>query len=194
MCTKNHNHMRYGSWDKEWERNNFLSLWAILCPFPLQSTWKIKILKKWKKKSLQISSFYTWAPQRTIIWCMFPEIWRVTDRTFCLFGLFLFFCLTTQKIKILNEKKHLEILSFYTCVPQMKIIWCMAPKIWSVTDRIFSHFGPFFSPFTPLTVQKIKTLKKWKKKKKKHTHTHTRGDIITLHKCTKNHDHMLYCS
>ena len=143
----------------------FCHFGLFFAPLPYNQPEKSKFWKNEKKKSLQISSFYTWVPQRTIIWCMFPEIWRVTDRTFCLFGLFLFFCLTTQKIKILNEKKHLEILSFYTCVPQMKIIWCMAPKIWSVTDRIFSHFGPFFSPFTPLTVQKIKTLKKWKKKK-----------------------------
>ena len=28
-CTKNHNHVRYGSWD----RQNFLSFWAIFYPF-----------------------------------------------------------------------------------------------------------------------------------------------------------------
>ena len=39
----------------------------------------------------------------------------------------------------------------------------------------------------PKTAQKMKTPRKWKKKKK------TPGDII-LHKCTKKHDHMLYCS
>ena len=38
---------------------------------------------------------------------------------------------------------------------------------------------------TPLTTQKIKILKKMKK---------APGDIIILHKCTKNHDLMLYCS
>ena len=30
MCTKNHNHMMYGSLDKEWDRHNF---WTIFCPF-----------------------------------------------------------------------------------------------------------------------------------------------------------------
>ena len=59
----------------------------------------------------------------------------------------------------------MEISSFYTCVPQMTITWCMVPEIWSMTDRIFSHFGPFFALFTPLTTQKIKILEKWKKKK-----------------------------
>ena len=33
-----------------------------------------------------------------------------------------------------------------------------------INDRIFCHFGPFFSNFTPLTTRKIKILKKWKKK------------------------------
>ena len=36
-CTKNNNHMMYASWDMEYERQNFLSFWAILCPFPPQN-------------------------------------------------------------------------------------------------------------------------------------------------------------
>ena len=40
-----------------------------------------------------------------------------------------------------------------------------------------------YLPILPLT-QKIKILKKWKK---------IPGYIIILQKCTKNHDHMLYC-
>ena len=53
---------------------------------------------------------------------------------------------TSQKIKILKKwKKHQEIL-FYTSVPYMTITWCIVPaEIWSVTDRIFYHFGPFFA-------------------------------------------------
>ena len=46
---------------------------------------------------------------------------------------------------------------------------------------IFDHFLHFYPP---LTTWKITF---WKMKK-------TPGDNITLHKCTKNHDHMLYCS
>ena len=87
----------------------------------------------------------------------------------------------------------------------MKIIWCMFLEMWSMTDIFFSHFVPkimiicctvteiwgikdviaVFCPFTSLTTQKIKILEKLKK---------IPGDIIILHKCTKNHDHMLYCS
>ena len=49
----------------------------------------------------------------------------------------------------------------------------------------FLPFWTVFCPFSPLTTQKIKILENWKKKP---------GDITILQKCTKNHDHMLYCS
>ena len=42
-----------------------------------------------------------------------------------------------------------------------------------------------FLPFYPQTAQKMKISKKMKK---------TPGDIIILHKCTKNYDYMPYCS
>ena len=50
----------------------------------------------------------------------------------------------------------------------------------------FCHFGSCFA-FTPSPNNaENQNFEKMKKK--------TPGDIITLHKCTKNHDHMLYCS
>ena len=61
MCTINDNHMVYGSWDMECERQNFLSFWTIFCPFNPLTIHKIKILIKWKK-SLEILSFYTCVP------------------------------------------------------------------------------------------------------------------------------------
>ena len=63
----------------------------------------------------------------------------------------------------------------------------MVPEMWSSTDRMFLPLCAIFCPFTsppPTNSQKNKTLKKRKK---------TSGDIIILHNCTKNHDHMLYC-
>ena len=48
----------------------------------------------------------------------------------------------------------------------------------------YFSFWAIFRPFTLITARKMKI-----KKKKK-----IPGDIIILHKCTKNHDHMLYCS
>ena len=49
-------------------------------------------------------------------------------------------------------------------------------------------FSAIFCPFTPLTPQIMKISKKKKNEKKRP------GDNIILHKSTKNHDHMLYCS
>ena len=43
----------------------------------------------------------------------------------------------------------------------------------------------YFSPFTPLTTPENQNPNKMKK---------TPRDIIILHRCTKNHCHMLYCS
>ena len=48
MCTINEDHMMYGLWDMQHERQ-FLSFWATFCPLTLLKTHKIKILKKWKK-------------------------------------------------------------------------------------------------------------------------------------------------
>ena len=62
-----------GSWDMERNGQNFLSFWTTLYPFTPLNTWKIKILKTWKK-SQEIVSFYTYLPQMAIIWCMLPEI------------------------------------------------------------------------------------------------------------------------
>ena len=84
MCTTNDNHMMHGSWDRERNRHNFLSFWTVFCLFIPLTTWKINILKKWKKRI----SFYTCVPYMTIIWCMVPEILSTTDRIFCHFGPF----------------------------------------------------------------------------------------------------------
>ena len=54
-------------------------------------------------------------------------------------------------------------LSFYTCVPHMMIIWSMVPEIWSATDRMFCHFGPFL-PF--YTIKQPKNSNFWKHEKR----------------------------
>ena len=56
-------------------------------------------------------------------------------------------------------------------------------KIRTATELflISDHFLPFYLPKNPENQNFEKKIKK------------TPGDIV-LHKCTKNHDHMLYCS
>ena len=59
--------------------------------------------------------------------------------------------ITTQKKKILKKWKNcLEILSFYTGLTEMRIIWCMVLEITSTADRIFLWFWTIFCPFTPI--------------------------------------------
>ena len=106
---------------------------------------------------------------------MFLSFWAV----FCPFN-----PLTAQKNKILKKWKKMpaDIIILHMCTIK-DIIWCMVPEIWSMTDNFFvilDHFLPFYPPNSP----KNQNFEKMKK---------TPGDII-LHKCTKNHDHMLYCS
>ena len=85
--TINDNYMMYGSWDMKCVRQNFLSFWTILCPFTPLTTWKIKILKNWKKHQ-EISSFYNGVPKIMIICYTVPNIWHITDVTVIfLFGL-----------------------------------------------------------------------------------------------------------
>ena len=82
MCTKNHDHMLYCSWDMAHDTCNFdFSFWAIFCPFthaphlppPPPNIPKNQNFRKWKK-DLEISSFYTSEPNIMIRWCMVPEI------------------------------------------------------------------------------------------------------------------------
>ena len=72
--------------------------------------------------------------------CMIPEIWKAMHITFCHFRPSFAFLPYQQPEKSKfrkNEKKHGEISSFYTCVPQMMLIWYMMPGTFLV---ILDHF------------------------------------------------------
>ena len=58
MRTKNHNHMMYGSWGMKHDRQNFLSFWAIFCPFTSIRTRKSKFWKNEKKIPEDIIIYY----------------------------------------------------------------------------------------------------------------------------------------
>ena len=45
MCSINEDHIIYGSWNTRCDRHNFLSLWAIFCPF---IPWITQKTKCWK--------------------------------------------------------------------------------------------------------------------------------------------------
>ena len=119
----------------------------------------------WKKKNTNHTHVTRRGTPQNFLLAFIDELWK------------------TQNIRILkNEKNLLEISSFYTWVPKTTITWGTVHEIQSET--FFCHFGPFvyhkwrsydiwflryqvgqaiFCPFTSLTIQKIKILKKWKK-------------------------------
>ena len=151
MCTIKDNQIMYGFWDIEHGRDFFVILDHFLPIYPLK-TWKIKVLKKWKKH-LEILSFYTSLTEIMIICYTVPDM--AHNKCNCFFHFGLFFCpftsLTAQKIKIFKKWKNpLEISSFYTCVPKIIIICYTVPEIWCMTD-VYSYFSfwAIFYPFTP---------------------------------------------
>ena len=57
ICTLNESHMMYGSRDTECDRQNFLSLWAIFCPFTPNNLKNLNF-EKMKKIPGDIIIFY----------------------------------------------------------------------------------------------------------------------------------------
>ena len=151
-CVINDSHMMYGSWDMKHDGQNFFVILDHFLPCYFPNNPKSQNFEKPKKilgdiiilhkctKNHDHMLYYSWDMMR--------------DRCNCYFSFWAIFCpftpLTAQKIKILKKwKKHLEISSFYICVPKIMIRWCMVPEIWCMTDVIIFHFGPFFALLPP---------------------------------------------
>ena len=120
----------------------------------------------------------------TITWCMVSEILSMTDRIFSRLDRFLhFYPLWIQKIKILKNWKKMpgHIIILHICTINDNYMMCGS---WDTEchRRNFLLFWTVFCPFTPPATQMLKKMKQ------------KTGDIIILHKRTKNHDHMLHCS
>ena len=116
-----------------------------------------------------------------------------------------FLPLTTRKIKILKKwKNYLTYYHFAYVHHKWKSydVWFL--RLERNRQNSFS-FWTIFCPFTPLTTQKIKIFKNeinaWRYDHFTHVyHKWQSYDIYFVRyearqtKCTKNHDHMLYCS
>ena len=152
--------LRYWAWLTE-----FFVILGHFFPYAPRTTWKTKILKKWKKTN----NNHNWRPHHftlvynkwRIIWCMAPEIWSVTNIIFSDFGLYLALLLLhplngpeNQNFKKLKKVLG-DIIILHTCTinnnPMMYGSWNMEGK-----GQNFLSFWTIFCPFTPLTTQKIK--------------------------------------
>ena len=104
----------------------------------------------------------------TIVWCMTHEIWSVTDIICCHSGLF-FALLPLMKIQSFHKHKW-----------QLYDVWFLRYGAWRTEFFvILDCFLPFYIPNNPKN-QNFEKMKKppW--------------NIITLHMCTINDNHMMY--
>ena len=146
---------------------------------------KIKILKLKKKKNLKVLSFYTFAPQMTIIWCMFLEIRGMTD-IICHSGLFFAHLPPYGHRKSMfwkNENKPEDIITLQMCT--INDSHMMYGSWYGVGLKFFFVILDRFLPFYPPNNPKDQDFEKMKK---------APGDIIILHRCTINDNHMMYSS
>ena len=98
-----------------------------------------------------------------------------------------FISLTTRKITILKKWKKMPgyIIILHKCTKNNDhMLHCSWDTMRDGCNSCFL-FWAIFCPFTPLTTQKTKILKRWKK---------APGDIIILHVCAINDNHMMYGS
>ena len=198
-CVPNHNHMKYSSWDTEWDRifchfgpffvfYTVPEIWhvidVIIFHFGLYiSSPKNENFKKMKKTPGDIIILYKCTKNHDhMLYCSWD---MMCDRCNCYFSFWAIFCpstpLTAQKTKISKKfKKRPEISSFNTNVPKITIICFIVPEIWHVTVIIvIFNFGLFFA-LLPLWQPE-----KWKLQKNEKNEL---GDIIILHMCTNNYD------
>ena len=110
--------------------------------------------------------------------------WNIRcDRHFCHFGTFL--ALTIWKIKILKNEKNAWRYYHFTQVChkwQSYDVWFLRYRAWRREFFvILDHFLHFYHPSNP----KNQTFEKMKK---------TSGDIIILHMCITNDNHVMYGS
>ena len=112
---------------------------------------------------------------------------RQTDRIFCHFGQFFApsTSLTTWKVQNFEKMKKTsgDVIILHKCTRnENHDVWFL--RYGERQKELFLIFGPFFAFLLPLTTWKIKILKNEKKL----------GDIIVLHRCTINENHMMYGS
>ena len=160
-----------------WSATEFLIIFGHFLPFYPPNSLQNENTKK-MKKCLEISSFYTSVPKIMIVGYTVPEISHKAERIIFHFGQF--FAL----LRLKNEKNTWRYHHFTQCtINDSHMIY----GFWDMKcnrQNFFVILGHFF------TLLLSQQPKKWtfQKNEKKP------GDIIIQHKCTKNHNLMLYFS
>ena len=166
--------------------DRFLLFWAIFCPLTLLTTQKIIILKKWKKTPGDTITLHLCITNDDHIMYGSWDIEHDRHNFLLFYNIFYpFTSLVTWNIKILKKWKISQdiivlLMSIINDIHMMYGSWNMTQN-----GQNFLSFWIIFCPCNPLTTQKIKILKKWKKMP---------GDIIILQMCTINDNCMIYGS
>ena len=148
ICTINDNHMMYGSWDMEYDRQNFLSFWTILCPFTPLWTQKIKNSEKMKQTPddiIILQEFFVcpftpppppsspWQPEKLTFWKNKENTWRYYHFT-----------------HVYHKWQSYD-------------VWFLRYEAWQNFLSFCSIFCPFTQP--PLFPKKPEKMKFWKNEK-----------------------------
>ena len=161
-------------------QTEFLAIFSHFWPFYPTNNPKNQNFAKMKTMpgGIIILNKHTWS-QDHMLYCSWDMVYNRCNY----FSFWAIFCpfipLPAWKIKILKKwKRHMEMSSFYTSVSKIMIICYTDPEIWHVTDIIIFHFElflPFYQNNSPKNFKKMKE---------------TLDNIIILHRCTKNNDHI----
>ena len=184
ICNINDNHMIYGSWEVEHNRHNFCHSGPFFAIFPAYGTRKSKLWRNeqhtWRYYHF-INVYHKW--QSHDIWFLRYDAWRT--EFFVILERFLTFY-PANNLKNPNfEKltKNTWIYYHFTRVChkwQSNDVWFL--RYWARKTDFFVILDHFLL-FYPLNNPKYQNFEKVKK---------VPGDISQ--KCTKNQNHMLYCS
>ena len=180
MCTTNKDY-----WDITHNRQRFLSFWVLFCPFIPLTKQKIKILKKWKKKTPgDIIILHLSTTNDNHIMYGFWDMKFIRQN---LFSFWTTFCPFTEKSKFWRRKPG-DIISSHVCTTNDNHMMYGSLDIrcnrQNFSWTIFCPFKPHPTPPPPLKTWKINIFIKWRKKNSwRYYHLY--------HKCI-NENHMMY--
>ena len=134
--------LRFGAWQTE-----FFVILNYFLPFYFPNNQENQNFEKVKKMPVDIIILHMCTINENHMMYVSWDMEHDRQKFFLFWTIFCSFTpLTAEKIKISKKlNKHLEISSFYTCVPKIMIRRCTVPEIWCVTDITIFHFGLFFA-------------------------------------------------
>ena len=179
----------YDSWNTKCDGQNVFVIWDHFLPFYLPNNLTNQNFEKNEKTTLRYYHFthvyHKWHSYD--VWFLKYREWQTEFFVFLNHFLPFYPSNNPKKSKFWKNLKKKDTWRYYHFTQvyhkqQLYDVWLLRYEAWQTEFFvIWDHFLPFY----PLTTQEIKVLKKMKKLPR---------DIITLHTCTTNDNHMMYGS